>query len=58
MRLAYIYKAPKTAGGYNLYVLAPGEHHLGRAGEEKYAVAGKREARRICANLGAKPHNF
>jgi hypothetical protein len=61
-RYAYLYnggtKSAANGGRYNLYILALGEHLLGRAGEDHYLVAGKREARAICKTHGATPWNF
>ena len=61
-RMAYLYnggtKSAANGGRYNLYILAPGEHLLGRAGELYFPVAGKREARSLSAAHGATPWNF
>lgn len=61
-RRAYLYnggtKSAANGGRYNLYILALGEHLLGRAGEEAFRVSGKREARAICKAHGARPWNF
>lgn len=57
MRAAFFYTNGRGRG-YSLYILAPGELHLGRAGETHFQVAGKREARAICKAHGAKPWNF
>ena len=61
-RRAYLYnggtKSAANGGRYNLYILAPGEHLLGHAGELHFLVAGKREARRLCQEHNANPWNF
>ncbi len=52
---AYLYK---TRTGYELTLVArPCAGAEFQAGE-KITVAGKREARKVCAERGATPHNF